>query len=250
MGSRRRAGFTLIEILIALAMVAIILGAVYGTYASARQSVHRCRGAHAAQQQARILLATMARELRCAHVRPREAEPVEDDAEDSAPAVSGMEVVGPEDLPVRFTSGSGEILRVLTAGAARGPGDSPAGLSWVAYRLDGSAGTLHRLQYPAALGEEPPPWRAGWVPVAREIESVEFEYYDGEEWLAEWSPLGGADLPVAVRISVALGQRETGNRSFSTAAQLGCMVRKPEEEIIERAEAKVRPTRGEGEGRR
>ena len=107
--ARRTEAFTLIELLVVLAMIGIIFGAVYGTYAAASQSVERWRHRGSLEQQARGLLALMARELRAAYV-PAE----EHDAEDRAEGEGILEA--DSEQTAGLSEGEGGLMRVLTDG--------------------------------------------------------------------------------------------------------------------------------------
>ena len=63
--NRPQSGFTLVEVLLAAAIAAVVLGMVYGTYAASRATMSRCGARVKLQTDARALLESLGRELRC-----------------------------------------------------------------------------------------------------------------------------------------------------------------------------------------
>ena len=63
----RKNGFTLIEILIALTLIAAILSMVYGSYFATSRSTHVCQARINMCRQGRTALDQMARQIRCAY---------------------------------------------------------------------------------------------------------------------------------------------------------------------------------------
>ena len=57
--------------------------------------------------------------------------------------------------------------------------------------------------------------------IAPEVASIEFQYYDGTEWLTEWDSDEMGCLPTAVRITLLLAERaETDTTSRASNATL------------------------------
>jgi type II secretion system protein J len=205
-------GFTLVELMLSLVMAVTILSVLYGTYSSATASARACRARSALYQEGRSLMDLIGREVRCGYV------PVEQGEEADERTVKGDEealVVGvDEDV------GGGHVMDVLTAGGIDAGAGLRAGLNAVAYHVE-SDGTLLRRQVPAVAAGDLGADEGLWLPVARGVEDIAFEYYDGEDWQSDWTPQGEEQrLPPAVRISVVLerGERE---KTFATAVYTG-----------------------------
>lgn len=62
-----RSAFTLIEILVALAIMVIVIGCTYGIYFAATRSSTRYRARTEVERDARALLRMMSREIRCSY---------------------------------------------------------------------------------------------------------------------------------------------------------------------------------------
>jgi uncharacterized membrane protein YgcG len=52
--------------------------------------------------------------------------------------------------------------------------------------------------------------------IAPEVTNLEFQYYDGTEWLTEWDTTANAGLPQAVKISLVLQQPARGSQEPKT----------------------------------
>jgi len=218
---RRRSGFTLIEILIALSIIVVILGLVYGTYAATVQSVSRCRTRNISQQQARTLLAMMARELRCSRQTPSRRQHAGKAPE--AGKAPGAGAVPEEHVPDFFGqdgSSGGVLLQFTSAGGIKGWESRSGGLSRIAYRLDGSSGTLSRRQSVAAAGDAAD--EGTWLAIAGGVRAIGLRYFDGEEWRHQWDSTREGELPRAVRIEVKFGGHGKGEIAFATAVHVSC----------------------------
>ena len=66
-GTSGKSGFTLIEILIAVAMIAVIVSMVYGSYSAASKSTQACRARIALLQQMEEVLGEMSWQIRCSY---------------------------------------------------------------------------------------------------------------------------------------------------------------------------------------
>jgi type II secretion system protein J len=201
---RAAGGFTLAELLIAVSMVALVLGPAYATYAATAASARRCAAIAGRQQEARGVLRIMARELRCAYHKPLEA-----DAARTAIVVQG---------PPQFSGGTGgKLLDFVTAGGMSGPDADAAGLSKVVYRYEASVGALMRRQ--TRLAGRPAD-EGTWEALARDVRQVSVEFCDGAEWRTEWDSNDEDGLPAAVRVTVTLGSDEAGASSYATTIPL------------------------------
>ncbi|MDI9433013.1 MAG: type II secretion system protein, partial [Planctomycetes bacterium] len=64
---RHNPGFTLIEMLVALAMIATIVSMVYGSYAATSRSMEMYDSRLTCAQRTQLVLRLMERQLRCAY---------------------------------------------------------------------------------------------------------------------------------------------------------------------------------------
>lgn len=212
-------GFTLIEILVAVAIIAAIGGITYATYAAATQSVSRCRAKIALEQEARAVLRRMAREMRCCYVLP--SNPAQD--QDRGAMESSREEEHPDFLG-RGNSPGGELLQLLTAGGITRPDESSAGLSIVAYRFDESDQALFRRQArPVDAGDLFSDDENWWL-VARDVRAVELKYFDGTTWREEWDSRDKGELPRAVSVEIAFETEGAARATFTNTILIACRI--------------------------
>ncbi len=209
--------FTLVETLLALGIIALVLGLAYGTYAAATQSVSRCGDRAGLDMEARALMDRMEREMRCVCV------PLS--SSDGGTIRTGPTGTVGELQPLLVGRGAttdGEVLHfVTTGGMARQDGPLP-GLSVVRYRLDRASRTLLRSQGTLVDAGDVPARDVGWLPVARDVESVALAYSDGEKWRDDWDSEDAGALPAAVHVEVTLRGEDTPATTFATSVWLPC----------------------------
>ena len=209
------AAFTLIEIMVALTVIVIILGAVYGSYSAATTSIERCKLRTDGVNEARALLGRMTQEIRCSYFSQRRGR------SSHGKEADGTSVVWEEtDEPLfegKGSATSGEFLRLVTTSGLGGPQGTAGGLYVVGYRLDAAAGTLCRRESPLVnLGWKGSEGDKG-LPILRDVRAVALRYHDGKKWRESWDSDDEKRLPDGVRIEVTL-DRGHAVRSFRSAA--------------------------------
>ncbi len=199
-------GFTIMEILIAVLLASVILGALYGSYSTVIGSTRNYRQVSDIYQVARIVLSNMSREISGAY-QPLFAE-------------EDIIFVGEEGWHEGFESDS--LSMVTTTCLRGGEEEDNYGAFEVTYRrgIGLREGLLLMNRAPFYNLEEPFEKGEDFI-LAEKVRALDFEYYDGEEWYKEWLPEDQEKLPYAVRITLALGseEEEEPNR-FSTVAFL------------------------------
>ncbi|MFH1037079.1 MAG: prepilin-type N-terminal cleavage/methylation domain-containing protein [PVC group bacterium] len=220
-------GFTVIEILIAVALGAVILATVYGAYHMVVKTTMNYSSVSDTYQTARIVLDTLAKEISGAY-QPLFAK-------------KGKMFLGVDEW---YAGLENDTLSMVTTTCIRG-GEVETGHDTyeVSYYLgrgedDGllymKMAPYFSLEEPFGEGEE--------VVMAENVRSLDFKYFDGTEWVETWGgeePSAGDEeapaLPYGVRITVSLGPPgEKAPARFSTVAYLPMTPRlKEEEEIIE-----------------
>lgn len=203
---KRQGGFTIVEILIALAIGAIVLSALYWAYTAVVGTMGNCRQVSDLYQTARVVLSNLRREISGAY-QPLFAEDellfegrdgwsrgLENDSLNliSATCLKGAEEeVGYDSFELGYYLGEGSDSGYLKT-----------------RRLP-----FYNLEEPFTEGEE--------LILAEDIRSLDFKYFDGEEWKEEWNPDGEDYLPLAIRITIGLGEEDDESpRLFSTTAYL------------------------------
>jgi len=206
--NRDNTGFTLIEMLIAMAMIATIVSMVYGSYAATSQSLQRYDGQLRCSGRANLVLRLMARQIRGAYAPPADTSvPASNPANPTRPGKAQIE------RPVPVFQGNaqdprGRFLRfVTTAGLATGM-NAPRGLGRISYRYDAAAGTLaiSSQPYMDQLAERDP--TAPWRNLLENVTALNIEFHDGRKWRQKWTD-GQNKLPRAVRLRlVVLDERD------------------------------------------
>ena len=170
-------GFTLVEILVAVAIIAAIISMVYGSYFATSKSAQACKIRIALSQQGRDLLAQMAQQIRCCYVGSAK--------ENNYPnrKISQQNKTRPENITSYFNGDSGEtgaevLHLVTTSGISQGQA-TKYGLFEVVYKFDKNSNTLFSsnerlLDTPQNVVE-----KRNWQPLAENIASIELAFSDG-----------------------------------------------------------------------
>ena len=219
---QKRLAFTILEILVALSMLALILTAVYGSYTAATTAVVHCKPKSALEQQARLFLERMTCELRCCFAsRANEAR------EDSFDSRSGREVLQREEPPLfvgKDVSPGQTFLQFVTSAVISRQPYNIGGLATVSYRLDRSGTALLRSERRYVDRFENDDSDYNWLVVFANVKSIMLDYFDGDKWEQQWDSDESMGLPNAVRISLVLDTEDTGPLSFISAAHITCRV--------------------------
>jgi prepilin-type N-terminal cleavage/methylation domain-containing protein len=256
----QRDGFTLAELLVAMALTLTLMTMLYTAmdlhyrFSTVGQiEVER-------SQIARSLLSQMAADIRSAVYRPEEIpeeEPSDETTEEETPVEVAPEIIY-TDPDIAFAGGSlglfGDSESIVihvnrprrlkaTSDGATGP---PIGnLQTVSYFLLGgegsmaasygdmiaigstsssldpeAAGVARMIGSPLSLSLMEDPADAAQLTaeaslIAKEIESLQFEYHDGYEWLPEWDSQAEGRLPNAVGIKIRFRDDEFDEQSIT-----------------------------------
>ncbi len=219
----KREAFTLLEIIIALSMLVLILGSVYGTYTAATRALTHSRPRHALQQQATVFLQRIASEIRCCYAGYKDESP---QPETNNIRSGERERLKQEDASL-FEGGevsSGRsFLQFVTSAVASKREHSLGGLAIVEYMLDSSTNTLSRSKRRYIGGFEVDKDNYNWLAVLENVQAVTVEYFDGDEWLREWNSNDTEGLlPQAVGISLVMQSEDVGPLSFVSTVKIVC----------------------------
>lgn len=219
---QKRLAFTILEILVALSMLALILTAVYGSYTAATTAVVHCKPKNALEQQARLFLERMTCELRCCFAsRANEAR------KDSFESRPEREVLQREEPPLfvgKDASSGQTFLQFVTSAVMSRQPHNIGGLATVSYRLDKSGTVLLRSERRYVDRFENDDDDYNWLVAFANVKSITLEYFDGEKWKQQWDSDESVGLPNTVRISLVLDTEDTGPLSFIAAAHITCRV--------------------------
>jgi type II secretion system protein J len=213
-------GFTLVEILVAVAIIAAILSMVYGSYFATSKSAQACKTRIALSRQGRKVLVQMARQIRCSYVGS-----AKEYTYPTRPVSQQREKI-PEKAISYFNGDAddagGEILHLVTTNSILG-GQAPVdGLFEVTYKFDKSNGTLvfseeRFVNVPQSVVE-----KKIWQPLAENIECVELAFFDGQQWLPRWDFKEKKKLPYAVKINITCEDENYRQYHYDTVAYVCC----------------------------
>ena len=163
--------FTVLEILLATSMLAVILGAVYGSYSAATGLVTGCKPKSVRQHQARVFLQRFTQQIRCCYAG-RENE------SDKVPPHQGQkEALRQADAPLFFgerISSGRTFLRYVTSAVLSKQGRDLGRLTLVGYRLDKS-GTVLLCGEQKSLLEDPDEQKWEWHVVFENLRTIKIE---------------------------------------------------------------------------
>jgi|GEM_PF-407277 len=226
-------GFTLLEILIAVAIIAVIVSMVYGSYFATARSTEAYDATMDVSEQARQALAQIARQISCAY-SPQSVHRGQKLQQPSSmpgqPATASKLILQNEILPERlanyFTGGvdgpAGQILQFVTSDGPSAEPQVSNGLFEVVYRLDKSKGQLSLSQERFIERLQSPADRRDWQPVLTGVERLELTFYDGQQWLSKWDFKDKCRPPLAVKIDITCEDKNGRRSRWATTAYVPC----------------------------
>ncbi len=215
-----RGGFTLIEVLVATAILAIILGIVFGTFFYTVNNAEE-REEHASLcQRASFILNNIGQTVASACVPFAGRYP---DMQEEKSVLRGTDAVD--------DGFDADSLSTFTTNPRFGARARPGEIALVSYEtephkdfegpelpLDKNNPLLLKCTVQPLLTKSDdeqagPQWVLG-------IRSLNIDYFDGSEWLAEWRYENQGTLPKAVKIELTLGDSNENTFTFSTMARV------------------------------
>ena len=186
-------GFTLVEVLVAAAILALIISIIYGAFAGSIKTMEISTEGGEVYRKARVVLYRMAQEISCAYL-PAEQDGV--DAGTSAFIGEDREREGLPEDSLWFTS-----TALPLGGRCRG-------LKTIGFYLDMDPETEQPvlMMREATIADDRAAHGGKSVPLGEGIGGIDFTYYDsqGREW-KRWDttlPLFAKHLPSRVKISI------------------------------------------------
>jgi general secretion pathway protein J len=193
-------GFTLIEVLIAVAVFAIFSAMAYGGLMRLLDSRERVDAERVYWRETALGFHRLKQDFSLARNRP-----IRDNDATEMPAFRGQ----PTD-----PRAMGDPNVEFTRGGVLVPNGFTADLQRVAYRV--VDGNLVRFTWPVL--DRAPLTKPTGTPLLRDVEEFEVRFYQGGAWIDRWPPLvatGSAPpLPGAVEITIAFKERGKYKRVF------------------------------------
>ena len=185
------AAFTLVEALCTLAIVALMMSAIFGTL---RMTIHSVEGARRALKRGRVMSGIV-------HILRHDLDAACNVSAKKLPALVG----GSTD------TGGGVCLAFFSTNSlAASWTPSPSGLRRVEYIIRPSAQMpasydLLRRETPYTIGQPTDKGRSATERLARHVSFWRLRFYDGTEWREQWRR---KRLPAAVRLDVEVGEAD------------------------------------------
>ncbi|MEN6428265.1 MAG: type II secretion system protein GspJ [Phycisphaerales bacterium] len=229
-GQRRPCGFTLLEILVALSVLGVIMSALYGSYRAITDSIREIPIRVEADQKSRQFVQRLSRQARCCYPGGGQR---------SSRTVPGQKPVksATQDERVSLFRGGGTplddvLLQLVTADSGSGRESHLGSLRLVSYKLDSSRHTLLTREEP--YGQQDEDRDEGWRPILENLDEIEFAYFDGKNWQAEWDSSVSGGLPGALRVKLAVGSERGDFVHLTSVAPILCRSpRKPQNPVRE-----------------
>jgi len=214
--------FTLIEMLLSLAIVSCIVTMVYGSYAATSRSVDVYSSRLACSERAQLVLRMMTRQIRCAHVPPTPTNIGKGGPGRGNPAVGPGTAFQGQTRNLR-----GDLLSFgTTSGFSLGL-DRPVGISRVGYRYDERAKILSICCEPSIGRPDNLQKSATWRPMLTGVTSIELQYYDGRNWQPRWDSKSNRKLPQAVKIALSVVEKGGREHRYATMVPIVCQEASP-----------------------
>ena len=222
--SKNRNAFTLLEILVALSIAALIMSSVYGSYHATTKSILHCKPKSIVEQEARLFLQRFTSELRCSYagtVNPFSDKPVEYTLTSEMNLESFQKKESPLFASEEIIRGN-VFLQFVTSSFTSSPYHNIGGLAVVSYKLDNSGKVLLRNVRNYIKGYEQNDNDLKWQPVLSNVKNITCEYLEDDKWKENWKSTETKVLPKVVKISLVLDDGQTGPITFESSANIMC----------------------------
>jgi prepilin-type N-terminal cleavage/methylation domain-containing protein len=213
-------GFTLIEILVAVAIITMIVSMVYGSYFATAKSADVYKTRIMLCGQTRKVISRMARQIRCSYI----GELAED--EDSTGKDFREKNIVRESPDICFDyeayDAGSWILHLVTTNRLFCENEYAEGLFDIAYKFNKENGTFYISQRRFTGTSENNIEDRNWRPVLTNVKSAELDFFDGWQWSGKWDFKLKRKLPIAVKIVITCEDENSRQCHYGTVAYVNC----------------------------
>ncbi|MHC4534457.1 MAG: type II secretion system protein GspJ [Planctomycetota bacterium] len=216
---RLRAGFTLIEILVAVTIIVTIVSMVYGSYFATAKSADAYKARMTTSGQTQKVLRWMAQQIRCSYVGK-----ISDDTDLEGTGSSTNTISKGPVIYFSYESdspGSG-TLHLVTTHRLFCQDENANGLFDIAYKYNKNIGSLSLSQRRFVGTPQERLEDRNWRELLVNVESLELDFFDGRQWYRTWDFERKKKIPVAVKIGITSKDENDRQCRYSTIAYLGC----------------------------
>ncbi len=221
-------GFTLIEILTAMAIIVTIVSMVYGSFFAVSQSAQAYKSRLAMSREMRSTLMQMTRQIRCVYVpaqvqfRSEQDGSVHSFKSASPPAGAIAERAANYCFEGNTEGPGGRVLRFVTADETLGGQWAAGGLLEINYSFDRRKGVLC-AGYSRFIGNEKNDESdENSQTLLNNVEDVKLSFYDGQKWHKQWGLEHSRQPPRAVKIEISCTDENNRRYSCGTVARIYC----------------------------
>jgi len=223
-----KSGFTLLEILTAMAIIVTIVSMVYGSFFAVSQSAQAYKSRLAMSRKMHSTLMQMSRQIRCVYVpvkvqlRGEKQRSIHTFKSASTPAGAIDERAANYCFEGNTKGPGGCVLRFVTADETFGGQGTAGGLFEISYRFERRKGVLC-AGYRRFIGNEKNDESdENSRMLLNNVEDVKLSFYDGQKWHKQWGLEHSRQPPRAVKIEIACTDENNRRYSCGTVAQVYC----------------------------
>jgi general secretion pathway protein J len=212
--TRAQSGFTLIEVMLAMAILAFITSIMWGSFSQMARNKKALEASQERLHTVRVALMRMSRELEMAYISENQ---------DTSLAYRPTFMVGSSQAAVDDLSFSAFAHQRLRGGLAEG---DTAVITYYGARDpdDGRVTNLMRRETRRLQAEDPATLPGESYVLCPDIASVKYSYYDfkKKEWQREWNTntVGADFLPSHIRITLTVIDENGKEVAYSTDARI------------------------------
>lgn len=193
-------GFTLIEIILAIAIFSMMISIIYVSFFGSINTMNSCEDSLKLYQTARLIFERMTKEINCAFISSANENI-------AFIGVDGIDRGSPSDT-LNFTS---------TFYSETGEGVKEGGLSEIGYFCAFESPEKGLLFWRKDTPPDEDPEEGGMtLELSEQINGLNFSYYNGSSWQEDWDSRDNHLLPKFVSVKITLPDTNEETVTFST----------------------------------